>query len=113
MRVETIQPVLRVEDMRLAVRFYVDVLGFMEAEWGTDEFSSVGRDSASLYLCRRDQGRGAAWIWIGIDDVDPLYRDLKQRGVEILLPPTDFEWAREMRVADPDGNVLRFGSAPQ
>ena len=26
--------------------------------------------------------------------------------------PTNFEWALEMQVADPDGNVLRIGSEP-
>jgi len=113
MRVECVNPVLRVEDMQAARRFYVDVLGFEEAEWGSDDFTSFERDGGSLYLCQGDQGRGGAWVWIGVDDVEPLYEDLKSRGIPILLPPTNFDWALEMRVADPDGNVLRFGSEPK
>jgi len=108
--VERIEPVLRVENMETALRFYVDVLGFQNAAWGNDDFTSVSRDGGSLYLCRGDQGRGGAWVWIGVDDVRPLYEDLMTRGVPILLPPTIFPWALEMRIADPDGNVLRFGS---
>lgn len=113
MRVERIEPVLRVEDMQAALRFYVDTLGFEKAEWSGDEFANVGLDGGSIYLSLGDQGRGGAWVWIGVDDVEPLYEDLKARGVPILMPPTNFDWALEMRVADPDGNVLRFGSEPK
>jgi predicted enzyme related to lactoylglutathione lyase len=38
---------------------------------------------------------------------------LKARGVKILLEPTNFPWALEFQVEDPDGNVLRFGSEPE
>ena len=113
LHVERIEPVLRVENMQAALRFYVEILGFQNAEWGSDDFTSVARDGGSLYLSLGDQGRGGAWVWIGVDDVRPLYEDLKSRGVPILLPPTNFPWALEMRVADPDGNVLRFGSEPE
>ena len=113
LRVETIQPVLRVEDMQAALDFYVGVLGFQKAVWSTGDFAGVGRDDGSFYLSLGDQGRGGAWIWIGVDDIEPLYEELKARGVPVLMPPTNFPWAFEMRVADPDGNVLRFGSEPK
>ena len=35
------------------------------------------------------------------------------RGAPIRLPPTNFSWALEIQVEDPDGNVLRFGSEPR
>jgi predicted enzyme related to lactoylglutathione lyase len=107
------QPILRVENMEAALRFYVDVLGFSNARWGTDEFTSVNRDQAGIYLCCGGQGRGAAWVWLGVDDVEPIYADLKSRGVAIRMPPTNFPWALEMQVEDPDGNVLRLGSEPK
>lgn len=31
---ECANPILSVEDMRAAVRYYADMLGFTEAEWG-------------------------------------------------------------------------------
>ena len=52
---EHADPILRVEDMTRALRYYVDVLGFTNADWGSDE----------------------------------------------------------MKVGDPDGHVLRFGSEPR
>ena len=59
MHFENSQPILRVEEMGAALAFYVGVLGFRNAEWGTQDFTSVNRDSAGIYLCRGEQGRGA------------------------------------------------------
>ncbi|HET9833080.1 MAG TPA: glyoxalase superfamily protein [Vicinamibacterales bacterium] len=111
--VEGIQPILRVEDMQASLRFYVDVLGFTNASWGNDDFTSVNHAGGAIYLCRGDQGRGGAWVWIGVDDVERLHQQLKERGVPIRSAPTNYSWAYEMRVEDPDGNVLRFGSEPK
>lgn len=112
-RFEGAQPILRVEDMQRAVRFYVDLLGFRNVYWGTDEFTSVNRDRAGIYLCRQGQGAGKAWLWIGVEDVEPLCAEYESRGVAIRMPPTNFPWAMEMHVEDPDGNVIRFGSDPK
>jgi len=107
---ENSQPILRVDDIPASLRFYVDLLGFENVDWGTDEFTSVSRDRAAIYLCKRDQGHGGAWVWIGVDDVARLQEEFKERGVGIRMPPTERPWALEMQVEDPDGNVLRFGS---
>ena len=107
------QPILHVENMQASLRFYVDALGFENASWGTDNFTSVSRDRAGIYLCRGDQGRGGAWAWIGVEDVEKLHEEYKARGVTLRLPPTNFPWALEMQIEDPDGNVLRLGSEPR
>jgi predicted enzyme related to lactoylglutathione lyase len=99
--------------MARSVKFYVDQLGFQNAQWGTDEFTSVNRDTAGIYLCRQNQGRGGAWAWIGVEDVEALHAEYRSRGVVIAQPPTDYPWALEMRIEDPDGNVLRMGSEPR
>ncbi|MBX6365386.1 MAG: VOC family protein [Gemmatimonadetes bacterium] len=112
-RFECSEPILRVEDMERSLRFYTDGLGFRNASWGDDAFTSVSRDGASLYLCRGGQGRGGAWAWIGVDDVERLFEEYRSRGVPIRCPPTNYPWALEMQVEDPDGNVLRFGSEPR
>ena len=109
-RFEGSAPILRVENMQAAVDFYVNKLGFANAEWGTDEFTSVTRDRAGIYLCKGGQGRGGAWAWIGVEDAQKLYEEYRRRGVAVKLPPTNYPWALEMQVEDPDGNVLRLGS---
>lgn len=110
---ENSQPILRVEDMKVSLRFYADLLGFKNADWGSDDFTMLTRGGAVIYLCRRDQGRGGAWIWIGVDDAEKLHEELVARGVAIRMPPTHQSWAVEIQVEDPDGNVIRFGSEPK
>ncbi|MFZ0773816.1 MAG: glyoxalase superfamily protein [Candidatus Sulfotelmatobacter sp.] len=110
---ENSQPILRVENMEASLRFYVDLLGFKNAPWGNADFTSVNRDRAGIYLCQRGQGQGKAWIWIGVEDVERLHQEYKSRGVTILMSPTNYPWALEMHVEDPDGNVIRFGSEPK
>jgi len=60
----------------------------------------------------RGQGRGAAWVWVGVEDATKLHDELVARGVAIRMPLTNFAWALEFHVEDPDGNVLRLGSEP-
>ena len=106
-------PILRVENMPAALHFYLDLLGFKNVHWGTDEFTSISRDQAHIYLCRGGQGLGKAWVWIGVEDAAKLHEEVRARGVSVRMPPTNFSWALEMHLEDPDGNVLRFGSDPQ
>jgi predicted enzyme related to lactoylglutathione lyase len=112
-RFEGSQPILRVENMAASLQFYVDILGFTNAPWGNDDFTAISRDGAGIYLCRAGQGRGGAWVWIGVEDAEKLHEELKALGVSIRLPPTNYSWALEMQVEDPDGNVLRLGSEPK
>jgi catechol 2,3-dioxygenase-like lactoylglutathione lyase family enzyme len=112
-RVENITPILSVEDMSRSLAFYVDILGFTNADWGDDNFTCVSRDKRSLYLCKGGQGSPGTWIWIGFDgDIFSLQQSLQSIGVTIKLPPTNYSWALEMHIEDPDGHVLRFGTEP-
>jgi len=111
--IECIDPILRVEDMGVSVRYYVDVLGFEEAPWGTDDFTHVMLGGRGIYLCKGGQGHVGAWVWVGVGDARALYRVYKERGAIIQQNPIRRPWALEMQVRDPDGNVLRFGSDPE
>ncbi len=112
-RIEGIQAILSVKDMNVSRAFYVGILGFKEVEWGSDNFTSVNRDSGGIYLCKGGQGNPGTWVWIGFDgDIFQLYSQLKAKGVTIRQTPTNYSWALEMQVEDPDGHVLRFGTDP-
>jgi predicted enzyme related to lactoylglutathione lyase len=110
---ECAHPILSVADMTRSLRYYVDVLGFANADWGSDDFTCVSRDDASIYLSQGDQGHPGTWVWLGVEDVEALHQEFKERGATILHPPEIFPWACEMKVGDPDGHVLRFGSDPK
>lgn len=112
-RVEGIQSILRVNDMAVSRAFYIGLLGFTEDDWGTNDFTSIHKDAASIYLCRGGQGCPGTWLWVGFDgDMDALHNYLLANGVVIHLAPTNFSWALEMQVQDPDGHILRFGKEP-
>jgi catechol 2,3-dioxygenase-like lactoylglutathione lyase family enzyme len=99
-----------VKDMAASVRYYVDVLGFRNADWGSNDFTCVNRDRAGIYLCRGGQGQPGTWVWIGVEDVEGLHEEYKSTGAMIRHAPQNYPWALEMKVGDPDGHVLRFGS---
>jgi predicted enzyme related to lactoylglutathione lyase len=110
---ENSQPILKVTDMAVSVRYYVDVLGFKNADWADAHFTSVNRDRAGIYLCQGGQGHAGTWVWIGVEDVEALYQEYQASGAKIRRHPENYPWAYEMKVEDPDGHVLRFGSEPR
>ena len=112
-RFEFANPILRVANMAGSVRYYVEVLGFTNADWGGDDFTCVTRDDALIYLAEGDQGQPGTWVWVGVGDVGALYEEYQAKGAHILHPPEHYSWAYEMKVGDPDGHVLRFGSEPK
>jgi hypothetical protein len=64
-RFEHAEPILRVSDMGVSVRYYTNVLGFGKADWSTDDFAFVSRDGAGIYLCRGSLGQPGTWAWVG------------------------------------------------
>ena len=112
-RIENIAPILYVQDIARSLRFYESILGFTNADWGDDTFTCITRDNTGIYLCKGAQGMPGTWIWIGFDgDILSLHEHLVAMDVTIKLPPTNFSWAYEMQVADPDGHILRLGTEP-
>jgi predicted enzyme related to lactoylglutathione lyase len=114
-RFEGAAPILRVADLRASLAYYQAVLGF-KRDWGGEapfsSMASVSRDGAAVMLCQGAQGNPGTWVWFGVDDVVRLRDEVAARGATIVLPPTNFSWAMEIRIKDPDGHVLRFGSDP-
>ena len=118
-RLECAIPILRVEDLPASLRWYTGVLDF-SIDWqapgddGHPVMASVSRDRKTVMLCEGAQGHVGGWVWLGVDgDIEALHEDLKAKGADVSLPPTSFSWAYEIRVKDPDGNVLRFGGEPR
>jgi predicted enzyme related to lactoylglutathione lyase len=113
--VECITPILRVSSIPISIRYYVDLLGFA-LDWGHEdasEMASVSRDGHSIMLCQGEQGQPGTWIWIGVEDIDPLFEHYASKGAKIRQKPINQPWAYEMQIEDPDGHVLRFGSEPK
>jgi uncharacterized glyoxalase superfamily protein PhnB len=110
---ECVVPILRVENLPASIDHYVKVLGF-KVDWHEPGImASVSRYRCSIMLCEGDQGNPGTWMWIGAEDVEPLFEEYVSKGAKIRHPPTNYPWAYEMQVEDPDRHVLRFGSEPK
>lgn len=105
-------PILRVRHHDLSLQFYERVLGF-KVDWNLSGMASVSRGRCSLMLCDDAQGHPGTWAWIGVSDAEVLHREFVSRHATIRLPPTNYPWALEFHLEDPDGHILRFGSEPR
>jgi predicted lactoylglutathione lyase len=110
-QVECTIPVLPVRDLANSIRFYTNTLEF-KLDWGGEHgkiICSVSKDGCSIMLLQTDTTHATAWVWIGLED-DSLFDRYKARGVNVVQEPRNYSWAYEMKFADPDGNVLWFGT---
>ncbi len=110
---EGVAPILRVESLTASLDYYVNLLGFKTHWQQPGSMASVGRGRCHIMLCEGDQGNPGTWVWIGVEDAGLLFEEYRGTGAKIRHPPTNYEWAYEIQVEDPDGHVLRFGSEPK
>ena len=103
-------PFLRVRDAEASARWYAR-LGF-EIEWrhrfsdGLPLFVAIRGNSSRIFLSEHTgDARPDTLLYLYVDDVDTLASEL---GADV--EDTDYGM-RELRVADPDGNRLRIGTA--
>ena len=120
--VEGINPILRVEDLSVSLRYYVDVLGF-SLGWRWPEDGSppeegrlatayVFRDDFELLIQERAAPIHAVEIVVGMpsrDAVDAIDEEYTTAGARVLEHPAQRDWGTyEMAVTDPDGHLLRI-----
>lgn len=113
-RVEGTQPILNVKDITASAAFYKNTLGFREEEaWSNESFTALRRDAGCIFLSHDQKGCHAACLWVSFyGDIHALHAQLLELGVTIRMPPTNYPWALEMHIEDPDGHVLRLGTDP-
>ena len=108
-QIENTIPVLAVRDLNPSIEFFEEVLGF-EVEWTAGSVCSVARDGCSIMLQVQDRPHPST-VWVGLDG-DALFSRIQGSGAKILQPPTRRPWAYEMKIADPDSNVIWLGADP-
>lgn len=104
------RPVLFVADVNRALRFYLDMLGFVKhwhSEEGKGKVCQVNRSDCEIILCedasRKDKAR--LFIELTAEGLVELRRELAQRSV----PHTNSRWGYDViQIDDPDGNELLF-----
>ena len=121
---------LTVADVQRSRRFYGEVLGLKEEPemklpesmntvgnlrygfiLGSTTIKFWGKGELPAKTGAPARYTGIRLITAHVRDTDAVYEQLRARGVEIKVPPHDFQGlARVMFVTDPDGNFIEFAS---
>lgn len=117
-------PTVRCSNMAASLEFYTRILDFERVDGDDDladpSFNSLSRDGSFLFLSsHRGDGEFGQCVAIIVENVDEVFRTLRERGLKtpgnpnapqaVHEGPLDQTWGtREFYVDDPDGNTLRF-----
>ncbi|HEU4851204.1 MAG TPA: glyoxalase superfamily protein [Telluria sp.] len=108
-------PILRIFSEDAARAFYLDFLGFA-VDWehrfepGTPLYLQIRRGALVLHLSEHhgDATPGST-VFIPLEGVDELQAELLDRHYTYSRPHVQqMDWGRQMEIADPFGNRLRF-----
>ncbi|PFH04604.1 putative glyoxalase superfamily protein PhnB [Collimonas sp. PA-H2] len=108
-------PIIRIFSEAKAKEFYLDFLGFtLEWEHRFEEnfplYAQIKRGDLTIHLSEHhgDATPGST-MFVPVRDIDALQRELLARNYAYAKPGIeDLPWGRNMEVADPFGNRIRF-----
>ncbi|KAA0183049.1 VOC family protein [Cupriavidus cauae] len=108
-------PILRIFSVDKAREFYLDFLGFsVDWEHRFEEslplYMQISRSELLLHLSEHHgDGTPGTAIFLRVDDIEALHRELAAKPYRYARPGVEtMDWGKEMQVADPFGNSLRF-----
>ena len=108
-------PILRIFSVEKAKEFYLDFLGFTldwEHRFSEDLplYAQVTRSGLTLHLSEHhgDSTPGST-VFIPTRDIDALHTELSAKQYRYAKPGVEtVDWGKELIIADPFGNRLRF-----
>lgn len=108
-------PILRMFSVDKAYAFYLDFLGF-KLDWehrfepDLPLYAQVHRDALVLHLSEHHgDGTPGTALFLPIEDIGAFHRELSVKHYGYARPGIEeMPWGREMQIADPFGNMLRF-----
>lgn len=111
-------PVLHVSSASAAEEFYCKGLGFRRVSAMPNDgatltdpcYVELRRDDVTMHISSfPGDGVSGGVVFLLVDDVDVLHKELVRKGIRIDLKPTEQTWGnREMYVKDADLNSIRF-----
>jgi uncharacterized glyoxalase superfamily protein PhnB len=120
---QSIYPVLKYEDARVAIDFLERAFGFESHAVYDGEHGGVAHAELRLgeeYVMlgstnegeeRFNQGAGRQSLYVVVDDPDGLHDRAKDAGATIERELTDQDYgSREFTARDPEGNLWSFGT---
>jgi uncharacterized glyoxalase superfamily protein PhnB len=107
---------LAVGDVRAAIQFYTEKLGFWLAfaEGTPANFAGVNLGGVQVFLEQGTPASQGCSLYFVVNDADRLYQLHRSAGVEIIEPPGDRAYAlHDYTVRDNFGYRLTFGHHPK
>jgi uncharacterized glyoxalase superfamily protein PhnB len=106
-------PILAVDDVARAVRFYVDNLGFEQVyrfpPEGEPDFVFLKLEPLGIGIGKTHDGNKEMTLSVYTDDVDAAAAAVRAAGAEEVEPPADQEWGERMATfRDPEGYLLQL-----
>ena len=114
MEFTAVRPTLRMHDVAVAKRFYVDWLGCtVDWEDGSGRgpvYLQLSRDSLVLHLSsHHDDGTPGTVVLVEMQGIEELHRELTERPYPFFNPAIEpHPLGRTMQLIDPSSNRLRF-----
>jgi catechol 2,3-dioxygenase-like lactoylglutathione lyase family enzyme len=105
------EPIFQVADVTRSVAWFEDA-GF-ETSFHYDTYAFAHRDrDLTIHLAQADGDKlpGHGSVYLHCQDADRAAEEWRQAGIEVDGPRDEDYGKREGSIADPDGNVIRFGS---
>ncbi|MFT3866863.1 MAG: VOC family protein [Nibricoccus sp.] len=107
-----IVPVFYVANVDVAVRYYVERLGFnLSFKYGT--YAGLVMGACELHVTDPGEPRqivGAGTAYLLCDEVDAYYEKIKAAGATLKCEPADRTYGmRDFAAFDLDGNQISFG----
>ena len=109
MQINRSATVMPVSDVDVAIRYYVDVLGFTQ-QFKYGKYAGVRLGNVEIHLnANGPKTPGNGDIYIFCDEIDEYYTGIVARGAKVQGQPSAAEHGmRDFVSFDPDGNRVSF-----
>ena len=113
-KLESLRPVLAVNNIDDTVRFYRDLLGF-ECVNQMDGWAALSRDNVELMISLPNAHEPfekptlTGSIYFNTTDVDALWEQIKDKASVVYPIENFFYGMREFAIRDNNGYILQFG----
>ena len=108
--IKGVAPIFPVHDLSASLAFYSSI-GFTTRAYEGGGYGYATRDGIEIHLGMSSTNSTPAAAYLFVEDADEFAEMWHSAGA-VVRAPVDTEWGKHEGVlVDPDGNVIRFGSA--
>ena len=98
----------------VGMKAFYEGLGLkVHADYGMWVEFETGPATLALHEAKGDEATRHAGVFFEVEDVDALYRRLKEKGLDVTEPRDQDFGYRTFTLKDPQGNQIEFGEPLQ